>query len=263
MLRFTVNHRSKTGARTVNHGGKQAMKRTYLSVTWTPGVDIRDAQTLGRTIEEVYGLLQPYFGRPGQFEPLPNVHVFGAWTIPAMPPEAAYASVHWYIDRNLSADGRHLLASRYLETVLLEPWQGTTPHFDIAVTDLSLFNDLPVEGRPIANAIGFSRPGSISLVSTHPFEMISNPTHRDLALRQTIAHYIGLMFDAPRNNRTGDVEQHGEHLYCTNLCAMRFIKTPSQALDFAREQVDSGALYCESCQRDLAAQVTGYHFGLN
>jgi hypothetical protein len=238
------------------------MKRNFISVTWTPGVDIGDAQTLGRTIEDIYSLLRPHFGVPDQFDPLPAVRVFGAWSIPSVPREAAYSNIEWYVRRSLASDEQHILASRYLETVVLEPWQGTTPHFDLALTELALLDDLTEDAAP-SEALGFCQPGLVSLISTAPFGEIENPSHRKLALQHVFAHYVGRMFDVPRISRSGDVEERHGRLYCTNPCAIRFTHTPTQALDFAKQQVAEGAVYCDACQRDIAAQITGFHYGLN
>jgi len=247
------------------------MQRSFISVTWTPDVDIRDAQTLGRTIEDVYGVLRPYFGRiPGQFDPMPSVRIFGAWEIQGMPDGSAYSSIDWYIQHSLTDDRERILASRYLNTVRLEPWQGTSPHFDLALTERELEDDLltgkrPAQEGPLTHAaLGFSRPGLISLVSTHPFNTLSNPRYRLLALRQTYAHYIGRLFDTPHpGNESRTVEtRHGE-VYCTNECALRYFETPQQALAFARQQDDASLLYCRTCQQEMAAQITSFHYGLN
>src|SRR5574341_2621226 len=93
------------------------MMRSYISITWTPGVDIRDAQILGRAIEDIFSLVRPQFGPiPGQFDPLPVVRVFGAWAIPAMPGGSPYSNIEWYVNRSLADNREDILASRYLDT---------------------------------------------------------------------------------------------------------------------------------------------------
>lgn len=239
------------------------MMRSYISITWTPGVDIRDAQILGRAIEDIFSLVRPQFGPiPGQFDPLPVVRVFGAWAIPAMPGGSPYSNIEWYVNRSLADNREDILASRYLDTVILEPWQGTSPHFDLALTDLSITDDVG-QRQPTEGALGFSRRGLISLISTRPFEVIGNYSHRGLALQHTCAHYIGRLFDAPRISRRGDISEQDGDLYCANTCAMRYTETPYQALIFAREEARQEAVFCRACQVDIAAQITAFHYGLN
>lgn len=238
------------------------MKRTFISVTWTPGVDIRDAQILGRTLEDIYRLLRPQFGPiPGQFDPLPTINVFGAWSLPDIPKTAAYANIHFYVKRAITDDGKHLLASRYLETVTLEPWQATSPHFDLIVTEFSVINDVE-HTPPQVGVMGFSRQGMVSLISTKPLNTIPS-VERAMTLQHIYAHYIGQMFDVPRISRQTGVERVHDRMYCTNSCAMRYTQSASQAVAFAREETVQNVLYCPTCQGDIAAQVTSFHYGLN
>ncbi len=238
------------------------MQRSFISMTWTPGVDPEDAQSLIRTIEDIYALLRRHLGKPGQFDPLPVVRIFGAWAIPNLPDGSAYPNVQWYINRSLDDNGANILASRYVETVVLEPWQSTSPHFDYALTELPVTDDLD-RGKVFPDVIGMSRPGLISLISSHPFQGITSPDLRRLALRHTYAHYFGRLLDAPRLGRTHNVLQHLGNTYCSDTCAMRFTDTPTLALSFARQEMDRGDLLCEQCQKDIVAQITAIHYGVN
>jgi hypothetical protein len=142
------------------------MQRSFISVTWTPGVDAEDAQVLIRTIEEVYRLLRPHFGAPGQFDPLPAVHIFGAWTKPEVPQTSAYANVEWYIAHSLDETHRSIMASRYLEAVELEPCQSSSPHLDLAVTELPLIDDLSGGPPPVSGDGGM--PPQAAFPDLHP-----------------------------------------------------------------------------------------------
>jgi len=237
------------------------MQRSFISMTWTPEVDPEDAQAFIRTIEDIYALLRPHFGKPGQFDPLPVVRIFGAWAIPSVPQGAAYSNVEWYVSRSLDDSGRKILGSRYLETVRLEPWQATSPHFDLALTNLSLTDDL--DKQPVADALGMNRPGLISLVSSRPFDSIASPDLRRLALRHIYAHYFGRLLDIPRRGRASGVLEYQGQVYCSGSCAMRYTDTPTLALSFARQEMEQGAVYCEACQKDIVAQIAGFHYGLN
>jgi hypothetical protein len=238
------------------------MQRSFISMTWTPGVDPDDAQVFIRTIEDIYTLLRPLLGAPGQFDPLPVVRIFGAWAIPSIPQGAVYGSVEWYVKRSMDDQQQHILASRYLETVILEPWQSTSPHFDLALTELPVTDDL-ARSAAASGALGMNRPGLISLVSLHPFQSIESPDLRRLALRHTCAHYFGRLLDAPRRTRSDDVLEYDGNLYCANTCALRLTDTSTLALSFARQEMEGGALFCPACQKDIVAQIASFHYGLN
>ena len=237
------------------------MRRTFISTTWTPDVDPEDARTLMRTLEIIYSLLRHHLGRPGQFDPLPVVRVFGAWSIADAPRNAAYNSMEWYLERCLDDTQQHVLASRFVDTVQLEPWQMTNPHFDLCLTDRPIVDDLERPGDPVV--LGFSRGGLVSLISTEPFVDIVDPDLRQLAMGFVFAHYFGRLIDIPLVTRTDDVEQVAGETFCTSVCAMRRVSSPEQALDYAREQIATGTVYCEPCQHDLVAQITSFHYGVN
>ncbi len=243
------------------------MRRTYISITWTTDAHPRDARLLVRTVEDVFDLLRKHFGKPGQFDPLPAARVFGSWQIPAAPNWTPYRDVDWYTARCMDDQGANILASRYLRTVELEPWQASNPHFDLSLTDLPLVDDRSEGGATgddvdDRRAMGFSRRGLVSLISSHWLAEIADETMRDLALRHLVAHYLGQMFDAPRENGERIIRRSGQP-YCTEVCALRFTSTPQQAMAYGRQQAMSGVVYCEACQRDLVARITGYHLGLN
>ena len=238
------------------------MRRNFISVTWTPGVDSEDAQILIHIIEDTYGLLRRHFGPPGQFDPLPSVRIFGAWAISTVPADAAYANIDWYVTRSLDNAQQRILASRYLNTVILEPWQSTDPHFDLAMTDLPLVDDL-ADTDSDTEVMGICRPGLLSLISSNLLGRFTSPELRKLAMQHILAHYLGRLFDIPLATREESVMSRQSELYCTDNCAMRFTDDPARALDFGRQQASSGVIYCDACQRDLIAQITGFHYGLN
>jgi hypothetical protein len=231
-------------------------------VTWTPGVASEDTQMMVRAIEDVYRLLRPRFGRPGQFNPLPDLRIFGAWVLPSAPQNSAYANVDWFLKRSLDESQTRLLASRYLETVQLEPWQSSTPHFDLMLTEMPLVDDRST-GKPTPEVIGISRRGMVSLITSQPFDSIKNPNLRQLALHHAVLHFFGRMLNTPRPTRHQNTLVHDDGVYCTATCAMRFTDTPTLALSFAQQQMAGGIIYCEACQKDLVAQIAGYHYGLN
>ncbi len=238
------------------------MRRTFISIAWTPGVDPNDAGLLVRTIEDIYDLLRVHFGKPGQFDPLPVVRVFGDWVIPAMPPDSVYSSMEWYIDRSMDDAHERILTSRYADTVRLEPWQASYPHLDLCLTDRPIYDDLAGD-YPRVGALGFSQRGLVSLISTHRLGAIDSPMLRQLSLRHLFAHYVGQMLDAPNPMRVDHLTGQGSDPYCDQTCALRLTRTPEDAVRFGQQQASQGVIYCQLCQRDLVARLTGFHYGAN
>lgn len=238
------------------------MRRTFISVSWTPDVDPADAQLLVRVIEDVYDLLRPRFGRPGQFDPLPQVRIFGAWEIPDLPPGATYRDIVWITRRSLDDESRYLLASRYLDLIRLEPWQSSQPHLDLTLTDLPIRDDRP--GRNGAEQVlGVSRRALVSLISTHRLGQIASPTLRQIALRHLFQNFLGQMLNTPDARRGDSLMLVDGEAFCTNVCAMRHTPTTKEALAYGQEQASQALIYCEDCQRDMVARITGFHYGAN
>jgi hypothetical protein len=238
------------------------MHRSFISMAWTPEVDAADARLLIHTIEELYELLRPRLGRPGQFDPLPTVRIFGAWSIPGAPDLQAYTSIEWYISHSMDDAGQSILASRYLQTVNLEPWQASHPHFDLCLTNLAVQDDL-AGLRSNLPTLGFNRRGLVSLISTRRFDELRNLPLRRMALQHVFTHYLGLLFDIPAYSRAADVTPYHTGLYCANDCVMRPVESPQAALELAQTQAAQGTTFCEPCLTDLVAQITGYHYSLN
>jgi hypothetical protein len=239
------------------------MRRTALSMTWTPEVETEEAQVMIRTVEDIYGALRQRIGLIEQFNPLPLVRIFGAWMLSNTPKGAAYWGIEWYVKHSLDAgaDTVRLLGSRYLSIVSIEPWQHSEPHFDLTLTNLPLIDDLGPEAAE--EALGVSIPGAISLVSSHLLQRIDNPGLRKMALRHVIAHYFGKMANIPNAARQGDIEEHGGEAYCRGICAMRHTPSEEQALAHSMQESNEGVLFCSACQRDLLALLTSFHFGIN
>ena len=238
------------------------MRRSFISMTWTPDVNAADARLLIRRIEDIYDLLRPHLGKEGQFDPLPAVRVFGAWELADAPDTTVYRGIEWILQHATARESLRISAARYQRLIELEPWQATQPHFDLCLTDLPLDEDRP-GCPPSQDVVGFSRRGMVSLMSTYPFKQVPMEALRRLGLQHLYAHYLGLMFDTPRPDRSSDIEEVDGDVYCTNLCAMRHTPTPARAIAFGQEQAGAGAIYCPACQQNLVASITSYHYGVN
>jgi hypothetical protein len=111
--------------------------------------------------------------------------------------------------------------------------------------------------------MGVCRRRLLSLISTRPFHDIEAHELRRLALRHIYAHYLGRLFDVPHIAHREAVQTDENELYCTNICAMRHTSTTVDALTFIQQESAAGSLFCESCQKDLVAQIAASHFGMN
>lgn len=237
------------------------MRRQALSLTWTPGVRPEEAQVMVRTVQDVLDLLRSSLGRPGQFDPLPHVRVFGAWMIPSVPQGAAYWGIEWYVRNSLNPTQEFLIGSRYLSVISMEPWQYQDPHFDMALTDMPLV-DNTISQEPFV--LGVVRPGLATVVSAHLLKKsLESRSDRVLALQHMVAHFFGRMADVPSQRGRSDVIVHEDTLYCKNTCVMRLAESAEQALEQARQERAAEATFCEPCQLDLITALTGFHYGLN
>ena len=44
---------------------------------------------------------------------------------------------------------------------------------------------------------------------------------------------------------------------------MQHIESTGDAMVLSQHLINRGIIYCEDCQKDIAAQMVGYHYGLN
>jgi hypothetical protein len=110
---------------------------------------------------------------------------------------------------------------------------------------------------------GVVTPGMASVVSSHLLGEIDNARRRRLALGHAVAHFFGRMSAIPRHRGRSDVVTHDGALLCTNNCAMRPLPATDTLLAYALQEREAGSMFCEPCQLDLLAQLTGFHYGLN
>lgn len=238
------------------------MRRSYLSMTWTADTRAADAHALIKVVEQAFDTMRSDLGPVGQFDPLPVMRLFGAWTIPDAPPNAPYRSINWFTARCLDDSGEAIRADRYLRTVALEPWQSTQPHFDLCLTSLPLSAG-PGGSDDGAPLLGVSRRGMATLISTHPLAEIEDEASRKAARLHVYAHFLGQLFDVPDARRGDGIIEHDGMVYCTESCALRHTVTVQQALAYGREESQRTSPYCAACRRDLTASLVGYHYGLN
>ncbi|NDJ55192.1 MAG: hypothetical protein GYB68_19140 [Chloroflexi bacterium] len=239
------------------------MRRAFIATTWTEDSADDDIDTLIKAIDRCYDSLQPLLGRFGQFNPLPQLKVFGSWELSNTAATSPFPNFEWMIDRSLSDDGKAVVASRFVDMVHLEPWQSSFPHFDLTLIDLPLIDDVRRSATHY-DALGMCQPGLVSVISTAPLEVIDDPDLRALTLSHIVAHYLGRLVGTLELQPAGYIYPRAPHRHCLRTCAMRYLDdNPMLALSFAQEQAEKGLIYCSDCQHDMVAAMVNYRLGIN
>jgi hypothetical protein len=215
--------------------------KTFISLTWTEGISDREAKILIHTVAEMVIRIGERVGPWFQSYALPTVRPFGDWVILATPRGSAYSSVDWYLNHCHTPDSKHIDGPAYLRLVEMEPWQSSTPHFDVAL----VADDLA------------------DVASTHHVRRLGSPEAQMLGLRHLAAHTLGRAVGIPLPTRSTSVRYHGDDLYCTNLCVMRPCTRLHHLLEYGMEGAKQLNLYCQACERDMEAVFIGSHYGLN
>jgi hypothetical protein len=246
-----------------------------ISVMWSPGVHDLEAHI---SIAALHEALTAIYG-PARNRHLshftPEVHPFGNWVIPDLPPGTPYRSARWYIEQTGGLQANQVDGERFLQTVLQEPWQKTDPHYDLAIIDQELmcFGAEDREGPLMGMAVS----GSAAVTSVAPLRSISNLRLRLLALRRLVLHFAGYMFGLPvvsppldldpsaleqmaRREQERAEEDAG---HCSERCAMRYAPTVEILLSHAIEEIEHRVLYCPHCRQELLGLLSGAYFGLN
>jgi hypothetical protein len=231
--------------------------KTFISLTWTENISDSQARVLIYTVSEIMVRVGERVGAWFQSQVLPTIRPFGNWTIPAMTHGSAYSSAGWYLDHARASDSESIDGSAYLRLVELEPWQGSTPHFDLALIAEELVD---AEGQSILNV---ALPGLATVASTYHVQQLGSQEAQILGLRHLVTHAMGRAVGVPLPTRSTNVTSHGDDLYCTGLCAMRPCMHLRDLLEYGMEGANQPCLLCDLCEHDLDAILIGSHYGLN
>lgn len=231
--------------------------KTFISLTWTEGINDHEARVLVNAVVEIVVQVGQRIGPWFQSQALPTIRPFGDWVILSMPRGSAYSSVDWYLDHCHTPDGKRIDGPAYLRLVEVEPWQSTTPHFDLALVADDLVG---ADGQSELNC---ALSGLAAVISAYHVRHLASREAQMLALRHLTAHGLGRAAGIPQPTRPMDVMVLGNDVYCSNQCAMRPCLQLRHLLEYAMEGASQPSLYCEACQRDLEGILIGSHYGLN
>lgn len=231
--------------------------KTFISLTWAEEISESEAKVLIYTVSEAVIRVGERVGPWFRSQALPTIRPFGDWTIPMMPHGAAYSSANWYLEHCRTSDGKRIDGAAYLRLVELEPWQSSTPHFDVALIAKELAD---ADGHSVLNV---ALPGLACVAAAYSVRRLGSQEAQILGLRHLVAHALGRAVGIPQPARSTDVTSQDGNLYCTNLCAMRPCIHLRELLEYGMEGANQPSLYCDACQRGLEAIFIGSHYGLN
>jgi predicted Zn-dependent protease len=223
----------------------------WIAISWSSGISEAEATLAVQTVGEILLRVLEHWNAGVHVTHVPEIKAFGYWVLQGAHPDQPYNSLQWYIDRSLDPRRQELHAQRWLQLVLNEPWQQQTPHYDLALLHYPLFDE--ERGQQV---FGFALRGRVAAISVFPLRSLGPEPRRALVLRRQVAHYVGHAFGIPVPRGRG---REG----CTNVCAMRPAYTMAEWVKWAQEEAKVQTLYCQDCQRALAARLAGQHFGLN
>jgi hypothetical protein len=230
----------------------------FISITWTQDVDDGDARILVYTVTHLVaqagGRLPFWF----QFQALPPIRPFGDWVILMMPRGSAYSSAEWYLDHSRAPDGVRLDGAAYLRLVEMEPWQSSTPHFDVALVAQDLSDGL---GQSV---LSLARTGLAAVASVYQLRHLGTQDQRIPRVSSLVAHSLGRALGIPLAGRSaGGLLHCADSVFCTNQCAMRPVVSPDDLSAFDAQTAERWAFYCDACQRDVEAVFVGAHYGMS
>jgi predicted Zn-dependent protease len=223
----------------------------FISLTWTDGLSQTEAILVVRTVHEAILQARQQWPVRGNIIEVPEIKPFGYWVLQEAAPDQVYGSMEWYINRSFDRESQQLLARRYLQLVLNEPWQHQTPHYDLAVVHQPLFDEVNQH-----SVFGLAVRGRAAVLSVYPLYALDEGPPRYQVLRRLVAHYLGQVAGIP-------IPGWREPAQCLSPCAMRPASSLAEWVERVEEESRSKTLYCQDCQRELSARLASNHFGMN
>ncbi len=230
---------------------------TFISLTWSQDVEEGEAHVLVYTVSYLVAQLGKRMPFWFQFQALPQIRPFGDWVILMMPQGSAYSSMDWYMKHSVTPDDKAIDGAAYLRLVEMEPWQSSTPHFDLALVGRDL-ND--AQGRSVLSVV---RAGIAAVVSVRQLRSLFDKEERIVKLSHLVAHNFGRVVGIPLAERKTGLQHVGDSIYCTHLCAMRPIMTLDDLVELSEQIRGRWSFYCDVCQSEMEAVFVSKYFGMN
>jgi len=230
---------------------------SFISLTWSQDIEDSEARVLVYTVTHLVAEMGKRLPFWFQFQSLPQIRAFGDWVILMMPRGSAYSSMDWYIEHSITPDKKAVDADTYLRLVEMEPWQSSTPHFDLALVGRDLSD---THGRSVLSVV---RDGVAAVVSVHQLRHSFEQEERIVKLSHLVAHNLGRVIGIPLPERKTGLLHVGEDVYCAHLCAMRPIASLEDLVELSEQITDEWGFYCETCQREMGAVFVSKYYGIN
>lgn len=230
---------------------------SFISLTWSQDVEDSEARVLVYTVTHLVAQLGKRLPFWFQFQSLPQIRPFGDWVILMMPRGSAYSSMDWYIEHSVTPDHAVLNGEAYLRLVEMEPWQSSTPHFDLALVGKDLSD---AHGRSVLSVV---RDGVAAVMSVYQLRRSFEQEELIVKLSHLVAHNLGRVVGIPLHNRKTGLLYVGEDVYCAHLCAMRPMVRLEDLVELSEQIADEWGFYCETCQREMGAVFVSKYYGIN
>jgi hypothetical protein len=220
---------------------------------WTQGVDPAEAEEVVRAVRDFLRTVYNLGHAAGLVLPPTQIRPFGTWYLPSVRPGSPYWGTTWYVDASYDSGRQQVVGTRFLELVRKEPWQQASPHWDLAVIDHDLVDQVaslaPEPRREFV--LGTATPELAAVLSVHRLRGLVRPEQRALALRRLVLHHFGQVLGLPGAARPGDVTLVDDQRYCTARCVMRRATTVQELVQFAEQEGRDRVALCPACRHDV------------
>lgn len=224
-----------------------------VSIMWSQGVDSGEAQIAVSAVREFLRLVYTVGNGAGLALPPIAIRPFGTWYIPSVPEGSPYWGTTWYVDSSFDALRQQVVGAKFLSLVREEPWQKSSPHWDVALIDRDLTDSetVAVSSSNPDFVLGTSVPELAAVLSVYRLRGLVRSDLRELALRRLVFHYFGQILGLPSRSRREAIGQMNGHRFCTNSCVMRQAPTVDQVVRAAEHEKRDGVSLCDECRHDL------------
>jgi predicted Zn-dependent protease len=224
-----------------------------VSIMWSQGVDTAEARVAVSAVREFLRLVYVVGNGAGLALPPIAIRPFGTWYIPSVPEGSPYWGTTWYIDTSFDALRQQVVGAKFLSLVREEPWQKSSPHWDVALIDRDLTDSETVlaSSSSFDFVLGTSVPELAAVLSVYRLRGLVRGDLRELALRRLVFHYFGQILGLPSRSRREEIGQVDGRRFCTNQCVMRYAPTVDQVVRAAEQEKRDAVSLCAHCRHDL------------
>ncbi|MBX6771213.1 MAG: hypothetical protein IRY83_05765 [Chloroflexi bacterium] len=235
-----------------------------VSIMWTQGVELSEARLVITAVRDFLRLVYAIGHQAGLALPPTTIRPFGTWYIPSRPEGSPYWGTPWYVDNSFDPVRQQVIGARFLDLVREEPWQKSNPHWDVAVIDHDLIEQLPDHpGDPGDDfAFGVAIPELATVLSVYRLRGLVRSGQRERALRRLVLQQFGFVLGLPYRWRTRQIEEINGRRYCANHCVMQWFGTVEQ-LARAADRQPEGVPLCDECEHDVIQVMLTRGRGLN